>query len=92
MEKIQKILMITGLVMVFLVFLKSCGTATQVKTLMKENKSLNQKVDSLTNLIITEQEMINLLENTTLWKTLEVEELSDKNNMPINHYKNEVKR
>jgi hypothetical protein len=84
--------MIAGLVMVFLVFLKSCGTSTQVKTLMKENKSLNQKVDSLTNLIMTEQEMKDMLENTTLWRTLEVEELSDKNNMPINHYKNESKR
>lgn len=92
MEKIQKIVMIAGLVMVFLVFLKSCGTSTQVKTLMKENKSLNQKVDSLTNLIMTEQEMKDMLENTTLWRTLEVEELSDKNNMPINHYKNESKR
>lgn len=88
----QKIVMIAGLVMVFLVFLKSCGTSTQVKTLMKENKSLNQKVDSLTNLIMTEQEMKDMLENTTLWRTLEVEELSDKNNMPINHYKNESKR
>lgn len=92
MEKMQKIVMIAGLVMVFLVFLKSCGTSTQVKTLMKENKSINQKVDSLTNLIMTEQEMKDMLENTTLWRTLEVEELSDKNNMPINHYKNESKR
>jgi hypothetical protein len=92
MEKIQKILMITGLVMILLVFFKSCGTSTQVKILTKENKSLNQKVDSLMNIVLTEQEMKNLLENTTMWKTLEVEELSDKNNMPINHYKNEVQR
>jgi len=92
MEKIQKILLISAFAMVFLIFLKSCGTSTQVKALMKENKSLNQKVDSLTNLVITEQEMKDLLENTTLWRTLEVEELSDKNNMPINHYKNESKR
>ena len=92
MEKIQKILLISAFAMVFLIFLKSCGTSTQVKSLMKENKSLNQKVDSLTNLVITEQEMKDLLENTTLWRTLEVEELSDKNNMPINHYKNESKR
>ena len=92
MEKMQKIIMAAGFIMVFLVFLKSCGTSTQVKTLMKENKSLNQKVDSLTDLILTEKEMKEMLENTTLWRTLEVEELSDKNNMPINHYKNEAKR
>jgi hypothetical protein len=35
--------------------------------------------------------MKQILENTVLWKTLEIEELSDKNNMPINHYKNEIK-
>lgn len=91
MEKMQKIIMVAGLVMVFLVFLKSCGTSTQVKTLMKENKSLNQKVDSLTRIVLTEEEMKNLIENTILWRTLEIEELSDKNNMPINHYKNELK-
>lgn len=91
MEKMQKIIMVAALVMVFLVFLKSCGTSTQVKTLMKENKSLNQKVDSLTRIVLTEEEMKNLIENTILWRTLEIEELSDKNNMPINHYKNELK-
>ena len=58
----------------------------------KENKELNKKIDSLSSIVITEQKMKSLLENTTMWRTLEVEELSDKNHMPINHYKNEVQR
>ena len=92
MEKVQKILMVSGFVMILLVFFKSCGTSTQVKTLVKENKELNKKIDSLSSIVITEQKMKSLLENTTMWRTLEVEELSDKNHMPINHYKNEVQR
>jgi hypothetical protein len=92
MEKIQKILMISAFAMIFLIFLKTCGTSTQVKTLVKENKSLNKKVDSLTNIVVTEQEMKNILETTVMWRTLEIEELSDKNKMPINHYKNEEKQ
>ena len=32
------------------------------------------------------------LKNTPLWKTLEIEELSDKDHMPINHYKNEEEK
>jgi uncharacterized lipoprotein YehR (DUF1307 family) len=92
MEKIQKILMVSAFAMIFLIFLKTCGTSTQVKTLVKENKSLNKKVDSLTNIVVTEQEMKNILENTVMWRTLEIEELSDKNKMPINHYKNEEKQ
>ena len=92
MEKVQKILMVSGFVMILLVFFKSCGTSTQVKTLVKENKELSKKIDSLSSIVITEQKMKSLLENTTMWRTLEVEELSDKNHMPINHYKNEVQR
>jgi hypothetical protein len=42
--------------------------------------------------VVTEQEMKNILENTVMWRTLEIEELSDKNRMPINHYKNEEKQ
>ena len=50
------------------------------------------KVDSLTNIVLTEQEMRNILETTTLWQTLEIEELSDKNKMPITHYKSESRK
>jgi hypothetical protein len=32
------------------------------------------------------------MESTVLWRTLEIEELSDKNNMPINHYKSESQK
>lgn len=92
MEKVQKYLPITTLVLVFFIFVKSCGTTSQLKNIEKENKALTHKVDSLTEIILTEQEIKNILENTTLWQTLEIEELSDKNKMPINHYKSESRK
>ena len=32
--------------------------------------------------------MIQLIKNTPAWRTLEIEELSDKHRVPINSYKN----
>lgn len=92
MEKIQKFLLPVTLFLVFILFIKSCGTTTQLKNIKEQNTQLNAKVDSLTNITLTEQEMKNILETTTLWQTLEIEELSDKNKMPITHYKNVSKK
>jgi hypothetical protein len=80
------------LVLVFILFIKSCGTTTQLKNVKEQNTQLNIKVDSLTKITLTEQKMRNILETTTLWQTLEIEELSDKNKMPITHYKSESRR
>ena len=92
MEKIQKYLPLATFILVFFLFFKSCGTTSKLKTIEKENESLKTKVDSLTGIVLTESEMKQLLEGTVMWRTLEIEELSDKNKMPINHYKNEVKQ
>jgi hypothetical protein len=91
MEKIQKYLPLATFILVFFLFFKSCGTSSKLKNIEKENEVLKTKVDSLTGIVLTDTEMKNILENTVLWRTLEIEELSDKNKMPINHYKNEVK-
>jgi hypothetical protein len=91
MERVQKYLPLATSILVFLLFFKSCGTSSKLKNIEKENEVLKTKVDSLTGIAITESEMKQLLEVTVMWKTLEIEELSDKNKMPINHYKNEVK-
>jgi hypothetical protein len=32
--------------------------------------------------------MVRIIKETPNWKTLEIEELSDKNKVPINYYKN----
>ncbi len=89
MEKIQKYLPIATFVLILLIFLKGCGTGTQVKSTEKKVESLTTKVDSLTKIVVTQEEMIDVLHNTTLWQTLIIEELSDKDHMPINHYRSE---
>ena len=91
MERIQKYLPLATFILVFFLFFKSCGTSSKLKNIEKENEVLKTKVDSLTGIVLTESEMKQLLEGTVMWRTLEIEELSDKNKMPINHYKNEVK-
>ena len=91
MERIQKYLPLATFILVFLLFFKSCGTTTKLKKIEKENEVLRAKVDTLTEITTTKYELTQILENTVLWRTLEIEELSDKNKMPINHYKNEVK-
>lgn len=92
MEKLVKYVPSVTLFIVLILFFKSCGTSTQIKNSNEELKSLNKKVDSLTTLVIVQDEMIKILKETPSWKTLEIEELSDKNNVPINHYKNEIEK
>ena len=92
MEKIQKYLPIVTFVLVLFIFLKSCGTGTQVKSTEKKFETLTTKVDSLTKIVLTQEEMIGVLENTTMWQTLIIEELSDKDHMPINHYRSESRK
>lgn len=90
MEKLQKYFIPAILVIVLLSFFKGCGTSTQVKSTEKQVEVLTKKVDSLSNLIVTQEQLTKIIKETPNWKTLEIEELSDKNHMPINHYKNEL--
>jgi hypothetical protein len=36
--------------------------------------------------------MVDIIKSTPNWKTLEIEELSDKNKTPINYFKNEQEK
>jgi len=91
MNTIQKYLPYATFVLILFIFLKGCGTGTQVKSTEKKVDVLTNKVDSLSNIVVTQQEMIEVLENTTMWQTLVIEELSDKDHMPINHYRSQTK-
>ena len=91
MNTLQKYLPYATFVLILFIFLKGCGTGSQVKSTDKKIEVLTQKVDSLSNIVITQEEMINTLENTTMWQTLVIEELSDKDHMPINHYRSQSK-
>jgi PBP1b-binding outer membrane lipoprotein LpoB len=91
MNTLQKYLPYATFVLILFIFLKGCGTGSQVKSTDKKIEVLTQKVDSLSNIVITQEEMINTLENTAMWQTLVIEELSDKDHMPINHYRSQSK-
>ncbi len=92
MEKFLKYVPSVTLFFILIVFIKSCGTSTQLKNTNKELESLNKKIDSLSTLVVTKDNLIKTIKETPSWKTLEIEELSDKNNVPINHYKNEIEK
>ena len=82
MKKIKENLEWILLVLLVFVLFRSCGTGSVVSRLKKQVDSINTKM-------VTEQKMRDIIKTTPNWKTLEIEELSDKEHIPINHYKNE---
>ena len=89
MEKFKSYLPYVTFVLVLLVLIRSCGTGSE---LSRMNKNVNQRLDSLEKSVVTEKQLKETLKTTPLWKTLEIEELSEKDHMPINHYKNEEEK
>jgi len=79
--------------LVIIMFLKTCTTNNNIEKSELELRQDIVKVDSLLKKInqdyVTEEKMIDLIKNTPNWKTLELEELSDKNRIPINKLKND---
>ena len=89
MEKFKSYLPYVTLVLVLFTLIRSCGTGSE---LSRMNKNVNQRLDSIEKSVVTEKQLKDALKTTPLWKTLEIEELSDKDHMPINHYKNEEEK
>tara|TARA_R100001509_G_scaffold165636_2_gene148364 strand:- start:813 stop:1115 length:303 start_codon:yes stop_codon:yes gene_type:complete len=79
--------------LVLIIFLKTCTTNGKIEKVQKELNNKTVTIDStlnkINNKIITEEKMINLIKEVPNWKTLELEELSDKNRIPINKLKND---
>lgn len=87
------------LTIVFLVFMQTCGTKKRIsrayddhqatvdslQTELDSLKSMNAKrFEDLSELVISEEEMIELIKETPAWKTLRIEEISDKERISIN--------
>jgi hypothetical protein len=77
MEKLKQWSPVISMVLLVLIFFRSCGTGSDVNKLKKEVQVLNEKV-------VGQEEMINILETTVAWKTLRLEEISDKEKISIN--------
>jgi hypothetical protein len=77
MEKLKQWSPVISMVLLVLIFFRSCGTGSDVNKLKKEVQVLNEKV-------VSQDQMIKILETTVAWKTLRIEEISDKEKISIN--------
>jgi hypothetical protein len=70
--------------LLFLVYFKSCGVNSELKRVKKDVRTLTSEVDTLSLQIINEEKMIYLIKTVPAWKTLRIEEISDKERISIN--------
>ncbi len=81
---------------VIFIFFKTCTTNQKIEKAEKRIDNKLIKIDSTIQIIdsktITTHEMVNIIKETPFWKSLELEELSDKNRVPINQLKNEYEK
>ena len=76
------------IVLLVLTYFKSCGIDSETTRIKKDQRALTAEVDSLQSqlnkTIITEKVMIDLIKTVPAWKTLRIEEISDKERISIN--------
>jgi len=76
------------IVLLVLTYFKSCGIDSETTRIKKDQRALVAEVDSLqsqlNNTIITKKVMIDLIKTVPAWKTLRIEEISDKERISIN--------
>ena len=88
MDKLNKFLADHGvkviIVLLALNYLKSCGTNSDVEKIKKDLRATEAEIDTLASQIVNEEEMIELIKTVPAWKTLRIEEISDKERISIN--------
>jgi hypothetical protein len=71
-----------------LTYFKSCGIDSETTRIKKDQRALVAEVDSLQSqldkTVITKKVMIDLIKTVPAWKTLRIEEISDKERISIN--------
>lgn len=72
------------IVLLALTYLKSCGIDTEVTRVKKELRQVEAEIDSLSKELVNTEEMIDLIKTVPAWKTLRIEEISDKERISIN--------
>jgi len=70
--------------MMFVLLLGQCGSCSKTSTVTKKVKELTLEVDSLQKIVVNQEEMIELIKTIPAWKTLRIEEISDKERISIN--------
>ena len=72
------------IVLLLLSYFKSCSIDSEVELIKKEQRIMNFEIDTLSSQIVNEEEMIYLIKTVPAWKTLRIEEISDKERISIN--------
>jgi pyruvate formate-lyase activating enzyme-like uncharacterized protein len=72
------------IVIMVLTYFKSCSIDSEVERIKKEKRILTTEIDTLSSQIVNQEEMIYLIETVPAWKTLRIEEISDKERISIN--------
>ena len=72
------------IVIMILTYFKSCSIDSEVERIKKEQRILTTEIDTLSSQIVNEAEMIKLIKEVPAWKTLRIEEISDKERISIN--------
>ena len=72
------------IVIMILTYFKSCSIDSEVTLIKKEQRIMNAEIDTLSSQIVNEEEMIYLIKTVPAWKTLRIEEISDKERISIN--------
>lgn len=93
MKQEQKDWFVIGIALIALVtFLQTCGVKSSIREaedrMIRQMDSLSQVYSeehvSIENKVLSEDEMVELIKTTPAWKTLRIEEISDKERISIN--------
>ena len=88
MSKFNKFFAVHGvkiiIAIMLLTYFKSCSIDSEVERIKKEQRILTNEIDTLSSQSVNEEEMIYLIKTVPAWKTLRIEEISDKERISIN--------
>ena len=84
MNAIKQNYVYISLIMMLMLLLGQCNSCSKMNTATKKVKQLTIEIDSLSNVVINNEEMIEIIKETPAWKTLRIEEISDKERISIN--------
>ena len=72
------------IILLILTYFKSCSIDSEVEKVKKDLRATEAEIDTLASQIVNEDEMIFLIKTVPAWKTLRIEEISDKERISIN--------
>jgi hypothetical protein len=73
-----------AIALLVLIYFRGCGTNSELDRVKKELRNVQTEIDTLSSEVVNQEEMINLIKTVPAWKTLRIEEISDKERISIN--------